>query len=108
MVLDEKTRQQLKEMGALPKTLLDPFESNQDGDLDQNDEESEVDESEVFFVCRPIDEEFITNSADSHHLEEALPKLPPFLAQNLSAMKKKNKVDSNISELIKPKGAPKN
>ena len=66
MVLDEKTREYLNELGVFPNEYLDPLKNLYEAE-DQIAEVSEPAESEVFFVCRAIEDEFMTNSLDSHH-----------------------------------------
>jgi hypothetical protein len=54
-------------MDVLQNQFVDPLESNLVGEGDHNHTDSEEgDGSEVFFVCRAIDEEFLTNSIDSN------------------------------------------
>ena len=81
-------------MDVLQNQFVDPLENNLNGEGDHNSADSEEgDGSEVFFVCRAIDEEFLTNSVDSNLQELIIPKLPPGLAHLLA--NKQKKVQSN-------------
>ncbi len=69
MVLDEKTKNQLKKMGATNKLYVDPHEKDPHLEDEESSVESGQEDYEVIFVCRSVEEEFMTKSESSNHPE---------------------------------------
>lgn len=57
-------------MGATSKLFADPHEKDPNEDDEEVSSESGQDDFDMIFVCRPIEEEFMTNSQSSNQQED--------------------------------------
>ena len=100
---------QLKQLGE-NQLFVDPYERDPNKNLEDTSSESAVEDSEVIFVCRAIDEEFMTNSEGSNQQDadgSVNSRIPQILFQKIGGSgltsNTANFGNNSIDDLVKSK-----